>query len=94
MSDKTGPLTFDEFETLTNLLRRFEVNHAPEVGWTGRGGRPKLAIQRADQIIRHVYSELYVPDYVPEGTTAEARDSGGSPIVHTWAQAANSRIRG
>jgi hypothetical protein len=27
MSDKTGPLTPAEFETLTNLLRRFEANH-------------------------------------------------------------------
>jgi hypothetical protein len=27
MSDKTGPLTFSEFEILTDLLRRFAINH-------------------------------------------------------------------
>jgi hypothetical protein len=87
---KTGPLTLREFEQLANLLRRFEVNHAPQLG-------PKLAIQQADRVIRHVYSVLYVPGYAPEGTeagrrrefaegtTGEARerwtDSDGTPIT-------------
>jgi hypothetical protein len=63
---KTGPLTLREFEQLANLLRRFEVNHATDLG-------PKLAVQQADRIIRHVYSVLYVPGYAPEGTEAGRR---------------------
>jgi hypothetical protein len=49
----TGPLTMDEFQTLANLIRRFEVNHID--------GSARSAVEHADEIIRSVYSNLYVP---------------------------------
>jgi len=49
----TGKLSFSEFQTLANLLRRFEVNHVD--------GSARSAVEHADEIIRSVYSDLYVP---------------------------------
>lgn len=56
MSDKTGPLTLAEFDTLAALLRRFEVNHAPIEA-------RRQVIRQADHVIRTEYAERYVPGY-------------------------------
>jgi len=92
MSDKTGPLTLAEFETLANLTRRFEMNH------TGDNKVRRALAKDMFLSIRNVYIDLYVPNMAApadseygrrrqfaEGTTAEARerwtDSDGSPVT-------------
>lgn len=57
MSNNTGPLTLREFETLANLLRRFEVHH------TGKLRSVQIAVvAEAWLLVRNVYTDLYVPN--------------------------------
>ena len=80
MSDKTGPLTLREFETLANLLRRFEVNH------TTIPARQQVA-QQAYHVVRTTYAEKYMPGYAepaaPKAKPDVPMTAGPNPIpVH------------
>jgi len=55
----TGPLKFNEWQLLSNLLRRFETQHLP----AGSGWRSEVLATQG--VVRRIYTELYVPAAPP-----------------------------
>lgn len=56
--DLRGPLTLEDFQTLANLLRRFETHHADS-------GAALAVVKDAQLHVRRVYCDRYVPGGQP-----------------------------
>lgn len=80
MNDKTGPLTLAEFETLANLLRRFEVNHCrPTPSELARVCLTRASVRSASRAEQDAANDPLM-QLLGEPAVAPAMTTGPNPI--------------